>query len=98
MNIFDPAGHKPADDAGPIPFDNTYVRLPDAFYEHVKPARVAAPKLIRANDALARQLRIEPAFLKSPAGLAVLSGNEIVPGSEPIALAYAGHQFGNFVT
>ncbi|EAQ35196.1 hypothetical protein NB311A_16924 [Nitrobacter sp. Nb-311A] len=87
----------PADAAAPVPFDNTYARLPDAFYQRVKPAAVAAPKLLRVNDALARRLRIDPEFLKSPEGVAVLSGNEIAPGSEPIAQAYAGHQFGSFV-
>jgi serine/tyrosine/threonine adenylyltransferase len=83
--------------AAPIPFDNTYARLPEAFYERVKPATAPAPRLLRVNEALARQLRIDPEFLKSLTGLAVLSGNEIAPGSEPIAQAYAGHQFGNFV-
>src|SRR3954464_11615263 len=74
-----------------------YARLPDTFYERVKPAKVAAPKLLRVNEALARQLRIDSEFLKSPAGVGVLSGNDIAPGSEPLAQAYAGHQFGNFV-
>jgi uncharacterized protein YdiU (UPF0061 family) len=86
-----------ADAAAPIPFDNTYARLPEAFYQRVKPAAVAAPSLLRVNDALACQLRIDPEFLKNPEGVAVLSGNEIAPGSEPIAQAYAGHQFGDFV-
>jgi uncharacterized protein YdiU (UPF0061 family) len=86
-----------ADAIAPIAFDNTYARLPEAFYERVKPATAPAPDLLRVNDALARQLRIDPEFLKSPAGLAVLSGNDIALGSEPIAQAYAGHQFGNFV-
>src|SRR3954471_14365307 len=81
----------------PIPFDNTYARLPEDFYERVKATRAPAPKLLRVNDALARQLRIDPEFLKSPAGLAILAGNAIAPGSEPIAQAYAGHQFGSFV-
>ena len=86
-----------ADTAAPIAFDNTYARLPEPFYERVQPAKAAAPKLLRVNEALARQLRIDPEFLKSPAGLGMLSGNDIAPGSEPIAQAYAGHQFGNFV-
>ena len=42
-------------------------------------------------------MRIDPEFLKTSAELAILSGNTIAPGSEPIAQAYAGHQFGNFV-
>jgi uncharacterized protein YdiU (UPF0061 family) len=82
---------------GAIAFDNTYAQLPEAFYERVKPAKAAAPRLLRVNEALASQLHIDPRFLKSPAGLGVLSGNDIAPGSEPVAQAYAGHQFGNFV-
>src|SRR3954452_6311381 len=81
----------------PIPFDNTYSQLPEVFYERVVPAKASSPKLVRVNEPLARQLRIDPEFLKSPAGLAVLSGNSIAPGSEPLAQAYAGHQFGSFV-
>src|SRR5215207_576111 len=87
----------PAETAGPIAFDNSYARLPETFYQRVKPTIVEAPKLMRVNDALARQLGIDPDFLKSAAGVDVLSGNVIAPGSEPIAQAYAGHQFGNFV-
>jgi uncharacterized protein YdiU (UPF0061 family) len=85
------------DGAPQIPFDNSYARLSDAFYQRVSPAKVAAPTLLRVNDALARRLRIDPSFLKSPAGIAVLSGNAVARGSETIALAYAGHQFGHFV-
>ena len=93
------ANHAPlsADAAVPIKFDNTYARLPEAFYERGRPATTPAPELLRLNDALARQLRIDPEFLRSAAGVGILSGNDILPGSEPIAQAYAGHQFGNFV-
>ncbi len=80
-----------------IPFDNSYARLPDAFHERVPPAPVAAPKLLRLNEALARQLGIDPDSLKSPQGVDILAGNKVATGSEPIALAYAGHQFGHFV-
>ncbi len=80
-----------------IPFDNSYARLPPAFYERAKAAPAPSPRILRINDALARQLQIDPAFLNSAAGLAVLSGNSTAAGSEPIAQAYAGHQFGNFV-
>ena len=81
----------------PIPFDNSYARLPEAFYERVRPLRVAAPQLLRLNEALAHKLRIDSEFLKSSQGVEILAGNAIAPGSEPIALAYAGHQFGHFV-
>jgi uncharacterized protein YdiU (UPF0061 family) len=81
----------------PIPFDNSYARLPDRFYSRLDPTPVAAPSLIRVNTALAEQLGIDPAELASPDGVAVLAGNRVAAGSEPIALAYAGHQFGHFV-
>ncbi|HEY4173809.1 MAG TPA: YdiU family protein [Rhodopila sp.] len=80
-----------------IPFDNSYARLPDRFYERLDPTPVAAPKLIRVNDLLARDLGIDPDALASPDGVAVLAGNRVPPGAEPMALAYAGHQFGHFV-
>src|SRR6476469_7520880 len=81
----------------PIPFDNSYARLPEAFYERVRPLRVAAPQLLRLDEALAQKLRIDTEFLQSSQGVEILAGNAIAPGSEPIALAYAGHQFGHFV-
>jgi uncharacterized protein YdiU (UPF0061 family) len=95
MNVF--SSFHPSTVAGPIPFHNTYVRLPEQFYERVEPASVPAPRLLRLNEALASHLGVDPAFLRSDEGVSVLSGNRIAPGSEPIALAYAGHQFGHFV-
>ncbi len=80
-----------------IPFDNTYSRLPDRFYARLGPAAVAAPRLIRLNAALAGQLGIDPVELASPDGVAVLAGASVPAGADPMALAYAGHQFGNFV-
>ena len=80
-----------------IPFDNRYARLPERFYARAAPAQFRAPKLIRLNKGLAAELGLDAAELDGPAGLAVLSGQEIAAGSEPIALAYAGHQFGSFV-
>lgn len=81
----------------PIPFDNSYARLPDRFFARVAPARAPAPALVRVNDALAGELGIDAAWLRRPDGLEILSGREIADGSDPIALAYAGHQFGSFV-
>ncbi|MES2981741.1 MAG: YdiU family protein [Verrucomicrobiota bacterium] len=80
-----------------IPFNNTYARLPERFFSKQQPARAPEPFLIRTNPALASELGIAPAWLESPAALATLSGNEIPTGAEPIAQAYAGHQFGGFV-
>lgn len=80
-----------------IPFDNSYARLPDRFYARLDPKPVAAPRLVRLNTALAEQLGIDPQALASPEGVAMLAGNAAPPGAEPIAQAYAGHQFGHFV-
>ena len=79
------------------PLDNSYARLPDRFYARLAPTPVATPKLVKLNRALALQLGLDPEALASPEGVAMLAGNTLPPGAEPIALAYAGHQFGNFV-
>ncbi|MBS0548185.1 MAG: YdiU family protein [Proteobacteria bacterium] len=79
------------------PFDNSYARLPDRFYARLAPTPVTEPKLVKINRPLARQLGLDPDVLASPEGVAMLAGNRVAEGSDPIALAYAGHQFGNFV-
>lgn len=78
-------------------FDNSYVRLPARFFARVAPLPVKAPKLIALNAALAGDLGLDSARLASPDGVAFLSGNALPQGSAPIATAYAGHQFGQFV-
>jgi uncharacterized protein YdiU (UPF0061 family) len=80
----------------PFTFDNSYARLPDAFFKRIDPTPVSAPQLIRLNHDLAAHLGIDIARLNSPEGLAILSGNRRADGSEPLALAYSGHQFGGF--
>ena len=80
-----------------IPFDNTYARLPDHFHSFVAPAHVPNPKLIRLNKALAEDLGLDLVWLKSPSGLAMLAGNTLPKGAEPLAQAYGGHQFGGWV-
>ncbi|MEO1104883.1 MAG: protein adenylyltransferase SelO family protein, partial [Pseudomonadota bacterium] len=88
-----------AQDAGPPtwPFDNTYVQLPEHFYVRQDPVGVRAPQLIRLNIALAEELGLSPEALSTPDGVAVLAGNTVPPSGAPLAMAYAGHQFGNFV-
>ena len=78
-------------------FDNSYARLPDRFYARLAPTPVSAPRLVKLNRTLALELGLDPEDLATPEGVAMLAGNRVAPGSEPIALAYAGHQFGNFV-
>jgi uncharacterized protein YdiU (UPF0061 family) len=78
-------------------FENTYARLPEHFYARVDPTPVAAPRLVKVNVELARNLGLDPDALASSQGVEILSGNLVAEGSEPLALAYAGHQFGHFV-
>jgi len=80
-----------------IAFDNSYARLPDRFHARLDPTPVAAPSLIRLNRDLAQELGLDPAALDTPEGLAMLSGNAPPEGAEPLAMAYAGHQFGGWV-
>ncbi|MDP9347870.1 MAG: YdiU family protein [Gemmatimonadota bacterium] len=80
-----------------FPFDNTYARLPERFFARVAPTPVRAPRLIRVNGPLAVQLGLDPDWLASEEGVEVLAGNRVADASEPIATAYAGHQFGTFV-
>lgn len=85
-------------DAGPsFAFDNSYRRLPDRFYARLDPTPVSAPRLIRINTELAELLGLDAVALASSEGVEMLAGNRIPSGAEPIAMAYAGHQFGGFV-
>lgn len=77
--------------------DSTLARDLDGFYLRVAPTPVAAPRMLRFNRRLATELGLDDAVLDSPAGAALLSGNALPDGAQPLALAYAGHQFGGFV-
>lgn len=85
-----------ADRSRPIPFDNSYARLPDAFFAPVEPTPVEAPLMIKFNRALAEELGLDADALERQ-GAAYFSGNAPPPGSLTLAMAYAGHQFGQFV-
>ena len=87
------------DDAAyvPIPFDNSYARLPNRFHARLAPTPVSSPRLIALNHALASELGLDIDHLTGPEGAQILSGNLIPAGAEPLAQAYAGHQFGGWV-
>jgi uncharacterized protein YdiU (UPF0061 family) len=80
-----------------FPFQNTYAALPDGFFARVAPTPVAAPRLIKLNRPLAVRLGLDPDRLDSPEGAEILAGKRVPAGADPIAMAYAGHQFGHFV-
>jgi uncharacterized protein YdiU (UPF0061 family) len=78
-------------------FDNSYARLPGHFYSRQEPEPVRAPRLIRLNRDLASTLGFDPDGRPADVWAEAFSGNGLLPGAEPLAMAYAGHQFGNFV-
>lgn len=77
-------------------FDNSYARELDGAYAPWPPATVPAPHWLWFNRALADELGLDSAALAGDAGLAVFAGNAVPEGAQPIAQAYAGHQFGGF--
>src|ERR1017187_8036131 len=78
-------------------FQNSYVQLPERFYCRLDPTPVAAPRLVKVNVDLAGALGLDPDALVRERGVEILSGNGVAEGSQPLAIAYAGHQFGHFV-
>jgi len=77
-----------------IQFDNSYIKLPDEFYQRANPTVVKAPELFKFNSALAQKLGFQN--LETSEAAKYFSGNQLFDGSEPISMAYAGHQFGGF--
>lgn len=77
-------------------FENTYARLPEYFFVRVQPAAVQAPAVVVVNHALAKTLGLNTRRLSDSDAAALFSGQIIPAGAEPLAQAYAGHQFGSF--
>jgi len=88
---------KPAAVASIGALDNSYARLPAGFHARAEADPASNPRLIRFNDALAAELGLDVSRLDDATKAAIFAGNIVPAGAEPIALAYAGHQFGNFV-
>ncbi|MEX1181819.1 MAG: YdiU family protein [Gemmatimonadota bacterium] len=78
-------------------FDNTYARLPERFHTRTMPSPVRAPRLIKLNHALAYELGLDVGGLDDATAAEIFAGNRVPDGADPIATAYAGHQFGTFV-
>jgi uncharacterized protein YdiU (UPF0061 family) len=79
-----------------IPFNNSYNKLGNDFYVRTSPLPVANPGLIIFNHDLSDELGLSDTWLNSPGGVAVFAGNLVPDGAEPLAMAYAGHQFGHY--
>ncbi len=91
------SGREPDKEAMRFGFDNRYASFPGRFFARVPPSEVRAPSALAINAELAAELGLDPSALASPEGVAILAGNSLPEDADPIALAYAGHQFGNFV-
>lgn len=78
-------------------FSLRYARLPERFFERFDPVPVKAPELVAFNRPLAEELGFDLEAFDAGQAAAWFSGNSVPPGAEPLAMAYAGHQFGNFV-
>lgn len=82
---------------GPFAFDNSYARLPERLFARLDPTPVAAPELVRLNRPLAELLGADVERLAGSDGAAIFSGNAVPDRAQPLAMAYAGHQFGQWV-
>ncbi len=80
-----------------LPFDNSYARLPDAFRQRVDPTAVPDPHLVAFNPDAAALIDLDPNQSRRLEFAQAFAGNAILPGSEPVAMKYAGHQFGTYV-
>lgn len=74
-----------------------YRSLPPEMYEEVNPTPARQPALLELNRGLLAQYGIDADWFETPRALAVFSGNTVIEANGPIAMAYAGHQFGNWV-
>jgi len=76
-------------------FDNSYSRLPEPLFTREQPLPVRYAGLTLFNDVLAAELGLDAGLLRET-GAPIFVGNELPPGADPLAQAYAGHQFGHF--
>ncbi|QDU67922.1 protein adenylyltransferase SelO [Engelhardtia mirabilis] len=86
----------PLGEPAPFAFDNSFARDMPGFFSPARPARAREPRLLFFNGALAQELGLDIDELASERGARILTGQELPAGAEPIAQAYAGHQFGHF--
>ncbi len=75
-------------------FDNSYLTLPSGFYQKIKPTPLETPFMIAFDPEVAQALDLDPCGINPSEISRYLSGHELFPGSEPIAMKYTGHQFG----
>ncbi len=77
-------------------FDNTYAHQLEGFYVSWQGEKAPAPEIVLFNDDLAGDLGLDCDALNGDHGAAIFSGSVAPEGADPLAQAYAGHQFGGF--
>ena len=80
-----------------LSFDNTYVKLPEVFWERVKPTPFPNPYVVSVNPSAAELLNLDPREFARTDFAEYFCGAKLLPGSDPIAMLYSGHQFGHYV-
>ena len=80
-----------------LPLEDTFAERLPGFFVECQPVKVREPKLLKFNELLADELNLDTSALTADIVTQVFSGNELPEGMNPIAQAYAGHQFGGFV-
>lgn len=78
-------------------FENTYAALPEVFCERVKPTPFPNPYVVSVNPGAADLLNLDPGEFTRPDFAEYFCGAKLLPGSDPIAMLYSGHQFGHYV-
>ena len=78
-------------------FDNTFARLPDRFHSRLCPTPLPAPYLVSFNADAAALIDLDPAEAARADFAEYFIGNRLLPGAEPLAMLYSGHQFGHYV-
>ena len=80
-----------------LTFDNSFSRLPAGMHARVRPTPLQGAHLASLSPAAAALLELSPDSLREQEAVAALSGSQLLPGMDPIAMCYAGHQFGHYV-
>ena len=75
-------------------FDNSFAALPEAFYTRLAPLPLGNPRVVAVSEVVSAMLGLPPGFVDSPQFAEIFTGNRLLPGSEPLAAVYSGHQFG----
>ena len=80
-----------------LPFDNSFARLPAEFYTRLAPMPLPAPYVVGVSGEVAALLGLAPGESSRTEFAEVFAGNRLLPGSDPLAAVYSGHQFGEWV-